>query len=62
MNLETECRSDAAISSGEMVSLDRVVLKIKACAQVPGQLDPDFILNARTDAIAVSGVDESESI
>lgn len=43
----------------QIVSLDEMVLKIKACKSVKKNLDPDFVINARTDAIAVSGVDEA---
>jgi methylisocitrate lyase len=39
--------------------MDEMVLKIKACIEVKKKLDPDFVINARTDAIAVSGVEEA---
>ena len=61
MNLEDQVfpKRCGHIEGKTVVSLDEMVLKIKACAQVRDSLDPDFILNARTDAIAVSGVDEA---
>ena len=42
-----------------VVSMEEMVLKIKLCAKVRDELDPDFIINARTDAIAISGIDEA---
>src|SRR6202162_6653970 len=33
--------------------------KIRACARVRDRLDPDFVVNARTDAYAVHGLDEA---
>lgn len=61
MNLEDQVfpKRCGHIEGKTVVSLEEMVLKIKACARVRDQLDPDFILNARTDAIAVSGVDEA---
>jgi len=45
---------------GKQISpMEEMVLKIKACIEVKKKLDPDFVINARTDAIAVSGVDEA---
>ncbi len=43
----------------EVVSAEEMVGKIKACAEVRDRLDPDFIINARTDSFAVSGLDEA---
>lgn len=40
-----------------IVSKEEMVLKIKACADIRDSLDPDFIINARTDAIAIEGID-----
>ena len=61
MNLEDQVfpKRCGHIEGKTVVSMEEMVLKIKACARVRDQLDPDFILNARTDAIAVSGVDEA---
>lgn len=41
----------------QVIPLEEMVQKIKAA--VKARKDPDFIINARTDAIAVSGVDEA---
>jgi 2-methylisocitrate lyase-like PEP mutase family enzyme len=43
----------------QIIPTEEMVLKIKACAKVRNELDPDFVINARTDAIAVSGIDEA---
>ena len=39
-----------------IVSIDEAVAKIKACAEA--RVDPDFVINARTDALAIGGIDE----
>lgn len=39
-----------------IIPLDEAVAKIRACAEA--RLDPDFVINARTDALAVGGIDE----
>lgn len=39
-----------------IVPLDEAVIKIRACAEA--RTDPDFVINARTDALAVAGIDE----
>jgi 2-methylisocitrate lyase-like PEP mutase family enzyme len=41
----------------EIVSIDEMVGKIEAAREA--RKDPDFIINARTDAIAVAGIDEA---
>jgi len=41
----------------EIVSLEEMVGKIEAAKEA--RQDPDFIINARTDAIAVAGIDEA---
>ncbi|MGP1664912.1 MAG: isocitrate lyase/PEP mutase family protein, partial [Rhodanobacter sp.] len=39
-----------------IVSLEEAVAKIRACAEA--RQDPDFVINARTDALAVGGIAE----
>lgn len=39
-----------------LVPLDEAVAKIRACAEA--RQDPDFVINARTDALAVGGIEE----
>lgn len=41
----------------QIIPFDEAVKKIEAAAAA--RTDPDFVINARTDAIAVSGVDEA---
>jgi 2,3-dimethylmalate lyase len=41
----------------EIVGIDEMIGKIEAAKEA--RTDPDFIINARTDAIAVSGIDEA---
>lgn len=43
----------------QIIPMEEMVLKIKACAKVRDELDPDFVINARTDAIAVAGIEEA---
>jgi methylisocitrate lyase len=40
----------------QIIPLDEAVAKIRACADA--RRDPDFVINARTDALAVGGIDE----
>jgi methylisocitrate lyase len=39
-----------------IIPIDEAVAKIRACADA--RQDPDFVINARTDALAVGGIDE----
>ncbi len=39
-----------------IVSIEEAVAKIRACADA--RVDPDFVINARTDALAIGGIDE----
>jgi len=41
----------------QLISMEEMVLKLKACCKVRDELDPDFVINARTDAIAVEGIE-----
>ncbi len=43
----------------ELISIDEMVGKIKAANDARNEEDPDFLLGARTDAIAVYGFDEA---
>lgn len=43
----------------KVVPAEEMVGKIKACAQVRDRLDSDYVINARTDALAVHGLDEA---
>lgn len=44
------------LNGKRLLDLHEAVNKIKACADA--RLDADFVINARTDALAVAGVDE----
>src|SRR5512141_289215 len=43
----------------EVIPAVEMAGKIRACARVRDRLDPDFVLNARTDSYAVHGLDEA---
>lgn len=45
----------------QLVSQEEMVLKIEAAVKARKDLDPDFVINARTDAIAVSGYEDAIS-
>ncbi|MFQ5542221.1 MAG: oxaloacetate decarboxylase [Candidatus Binatia bacterium] len=45
----------------EVIPAEEMVGKIKACAEVRDRLDSDYVINARTDALAVHGLDEAIS-
>jgi len=61
MNIEDQVfpKRCGHIEGKTIIPSEEMVLKIKACAKVRDSLDADFIINARTDAIAVAGVDEA---
>ena len=43
----------------EVISAEEMAGKVRACAETRDWLDKDFIINARTDAFAVAGLDEA---
>ena len=47
------------MSGKEVISAEEMAGKIRAIAAVRDRIDPDFIINARTDAFAVLGLDEA---
>ena len=61
MNIEDQVfpKRCGHLEGKQIIPMEEMVLKIKACIEVKKKLDPDFVINARTDAIAVSGVDEA---
>jgi 2-methylisocitrate lyase-like PEP mutase family enzyme len=61
MNIEDQVfpKRCGHMAGKEVISADEMAGKIKACIQVRGRLDPDFVINARTDALAVHGLDEA---
>jgi 2,3-dimethylmalate lyase len=43
----------------EVVPAEEMVGKIRACSSVRDKLDPEFVINARTDVFAISGLEEA---
>ena len=42
-----------------IISAEEMAGKVRACAKIRNNLDPEFIINARTDAYGVSGLEEA---
>jgi methylisocitrate lyase len=61
MNIEDQVfpKRCGHIEGKTIVPSEEMVLKVKACKKVRDSLDADFIINARTDAIGVAGIDEA---
>lgn len=61
MNIEDQVfpKRCGHIEGKTIIPLEEMVLKIKACKKVRDSLDADFIINARTDAIGVAGIEEA---
>ncbi len=61
MNIEDQLfpKRCGHLEGKRIVPMEEMVLKIKACRKAGDELDPDFVINARTDAIAVAGVEEA---
>ncbi len=61
MNIEDQVfpKRCGHLEGKQIIPIEEMVLKIKACAEARNEIDPDFVINARTDAIAVAGVDEA---
>ena len=61
MNIEDQVfpKRCGHLEGKQIIPLEEMVLKIKACTEARNEIDPDFVINARTDAIAVAGVDEA---
>ncbi len=59
MNLEDQVfpKRCGHMNGKQIISLEEAVLKVEAA--VAAKTDPDFVINARTDAVAVMGVDEA---
>lgn len=59
MNLEDQClpKRCGHMAGKQIISLEEMVGKIKAAADA--RTDPDFVINARTDAASVCGIDEA---
>jgi 2-methylisocitrate lyase-like PEP mutase family enzyme len=61
MNIEDQIfpKRCGHMSGKEVIPSDEMAGKIRSCAEVRDRLDEDFIINARTDVFAVSGLDEA---
>jgi methylisocitrate lyase len=61
MNIEDQVfpKRCGHLEGKQIIPLEEMVLKIKACKAAKDELDPDFVINARTDAIAVAGIEEA---
>jgi len=61
MNIEDQSfpKRCGHLEGKQIIPIEEMVLKLKGCAKVRNQFDTDFIINARTDAIAASGIKEA---
>jgi len=61
MNIEDQVfpKRCGHMAGKEVISSEEMVGKVRACAETRDRLDKDFIINARTDAFAVAGLDEA---
>lgn len=59
MNLEDQClpKRCGHMEGKEIISLEEMVGKVKAAAEA--RTDQNFVINARTDAVSVFGIDEA---
>ncbi|MBN1631539.1 MAG: isocitrate lyase/phosphoenolpyruvate mutase family protein, partial [Thermoleophilia bacterium] len=61
MNIEDQIfpKRCGHMAGKECIDADEMAGKVRACADVRDRLDPDFIINARTDVFAALGLDEA---
>lgn len=61
MNIEDQVfpKRCGHMAGKEVIDAEEMAGKVRACADVRDELDPDFIINARTDVYAVAGLDEA---
>ncbi|MBN2388159.1 MAG: isocitrate lyase/PEP mutase family protein [Anaerolineales bacterium] len=61
MNIEDQVfpKRCGHMAGKEMIPAEEMAGKVRACAASRDRLDPDFILNARTDAYSIAGLDEA---
>ncbi len=59
MNIEDQVfpKRCGHLAGKEVIPAEEMAGRIRACARVRDRLDPDFILNARTDVCALEGLD-----
>lgn len=61
MNIEDQVfpKRCGHMAGKEIISAEEMIGKVRACAKVRNDLDREFIINARTDAFALAGLDEA---
>jgi 2,3-dimethylmalate lyase len=61
MNIEDQVfpKRCGHMAGKEVIPAEEMTGKVRACAQMRNKLDKNFIINARTDAFAVLGLDEA---
>jgi len=61
MNIEDQVfpKRCGHMAGKEVIPAEEMAGKVRACSEVRNRLDRDFIINARTDAFAVQGLDEA---
>jgi 2-methylisocitrate lyase-like PEP mutase family enzyme len=61
MNLEDQVfpKRCGHMAGKEVISAEEMAGKVQACVETRNRLDQDFIINARTDAFSVHGLDEA---
>jgi 2-methylisocitrate lyase-like PEP mutase family enzyme len=61
MNIEDQVfpKRCGHMAGKEVIEAEEMAGKVKACAAVRDRLDPDFIVNARTDVFSVMGLEEA---
>jgi methylisocitrate lyase len=61
MNIEDQVfpKRCGHMAGKQVVSAEEMAGKVEACADLRQRLDPDFVINARTDVYAIAGLDEA---
>lgn len=61
MNIEDQAfpKRCGHMAGKEVIPADEMAGKVRACAKIRDRLETDFIINARTDAYAVAGLEEA---
>ncbi|MCL5734325.1 MAG: isocitrate lyase/PEP mutase family protein, partial [Actinobacteria bacterium] len=61
MNIEDQVfpKRCGHMAGKEVIEADEMTGKVAGCAEVRDRLDPDFVINARTDVFSVAGLDEA---
>lgn len=61
MNIEDQTfpKRCGHLAGTSVIELEGMTAKVRTCARVRDELDPGFVINARTDAMATHGLDEA---